>query len=283
VKPVDGLGGGKDTYLPDDTVYVGGSCISASTNVDIYIVENLTWTNGMSIPPDVSSDGMNTVATDGGGNLGPAIAWPPALTGGEYDIVLDANQNGTYDAGIDAVEDPNHPGFIVCTDNDGDGYYVEGGACGAVDCNDTDDDIYPGATEQCNSVDDDCDTEIDEGCVTYFEDADGDGYGNPAVSVISPAPPPGYVANAADCDDNNAHIHPGAAERCNNLRDDDCDGTVNEGCISGTGGSCFGVGGIAWPVNKIALVAPWVALIMSMIGLMCLVRWRKKRSPGGAR
>jgi hypothetical protein len=261
---------------------VGGSCIPASTNVDIYIVENLTWTNGMSIPSDVSSDGMNTVAADGDGNLGPAIVWPAPLTGGEYDIVLDANQNGTYDAGIDQVDDPNHPGFIVCTDNDGDGYYVGGGACGAVDCDDTDDDIHPGATEQCNSVDDDCDTQIDEGCVTYFEDADGDGYGNPAVSVTSLAPPPGYVANAADCDDNRAHIHPGAAERCNNLRDDDCDGTVNEGCISGTGGSCFGVGGIAWPVNKIALVAPWVALIMSMIGLLiCLVRWKKRPSPGG--
>jgi hypothetical protein len=33
-----------------------------------------------------------------------------------------------------------------------------------------------------------------------------------------------------DCDEANAHVHPGAPEVCSNARDDDCDGRVDEGC-----------------------------------------------------
>jgi hypothetical protein len=37
----------------------------------------------------------------------------PPLTPGEYDIVFDTNQNGIYNAAIDVVDNPNHPGFVV--------------------------------------------------------------------------------------------------------------------------------------------------------------------------
>ncbi len=35
-----------------------------------------------------------------------------------------------------------------CTDNDEDGFYIEGGVCGEIDCDDTDPLTYPGATEE---------------------------------------------------------------------------------------------------------------------------------------
>ena len=57
-----------------------------------------------------------------------------------------------------------------CTDIDGDGYALEGGECGLVDCNDTDTDVHPEAAEAANGVDDDCDCVTDEG----FVDSDSD-------------------------------------------------------------------------------------------------------------
>ncbi len=104
---------------------------------------------------------------------------------------------------------------VTCTDSDGDGYSLEGGDCGPVDCDDTDPDNYPGNSEVCDGQDNDCDTSVDEG-LTF--DGDGDGY----TSIGSC----GGFAN--DCDDGNAAINPGATEACNAI-DDDCNGVVDDG------------------------------------------------------
>ena len=102
----------KDTYFTDQTVYATGTGFRPQTNVDVYIVGDRAWTDGDPIPADVSG-GKETVTTDGAGDLAPAAVWPPPLTVGQYDMVFDANQNGVYDAATDAVDDPNHPGFVV--------------------------------------------------------------------------------------------------------------------------------------------------------------------------
>jgi hypothetical protein len=103
----------KDTYAPEETVYVTGTRFVPSTSVHVYIVPDRAWIDGMTIPADVSHDGMSAVMADSEGGLGPAAVWPSPLTPGEYDVVLDANRNGYYDAATDAVDDPNHPGFVV--------------------------------------------------------------------------------------------------------------------------------------------------------------------------
>jgi hypothetical protein len=57
-----------------------------------------------------------------------------------------------------------------CTDSDKDGYSVEGGCCGTVDCDDSDPDIHPGATETCGDTqDNNCDGSINEGCKCLVE------------------------------------------------------------------------------------------------------------------
>ncbi len=53
-----------------------------------------------------------------------------------------------------------------CTDADYDGYSTQGGACGAVDCNDTNAAVHPGAVEiPGNGIDDDCNAGT-PGCLT---------------------------------------------------------------------------------------------------------------------
>ena len=60
------------------------------------------------------------------------------------------------------------------------------------------------------------------GLATFYADADGDGFGDPTVSIINCAPPLGYVTNNTDCDDANAAVNSGASEIPNNGIDDDC-------------------------------------------------------------
>ncbi len=112
-EPTDEGGGAKDVFATEEDVYCTGSGFPPNTDVDVYIVGDLAWTDGMVIPPDVSSDGMNTVPTDAAGDITPTEVWPAPLTPGEYDMVFDANRNGIYDVGIDVVDNPAHPGFVV--------------------------------------------------------------------------------------------------------------------------------------------------------------------------
>ena len=104
-------------------------------------------------------------------------------------------------------------------DVDGDGYGDPGAAttacsqpsgsiADATDCDDADADVYPGADETCDSVDNDCDGTVDEDdaidTTTWYLDADGDGYGDASDSVDACTAPTGYVADASDCDDDDA-------------------------------------------------------------------------------
>jgi len=68
---------------------------------------------------------------------------------------------------------------------------------------------------------------------TYYQDSDGDGYGNSAVTESSCSASNGYVADNTDCNDTNANIYPGNEELCDGL-DNDCNGDVDDGAVFNT-------------------------------------------------
>jgi large repetitive protein len=104
-----------------------------------------------------------------------------------------------------------------------------GYAKSSADCDDTDDDVHPAATELCNGVDDDCDGHTDEGAVdalTWFADGDVDGFGDPLTAKVRCEQPKGYVSDDQDCDDAKTAVHPAADEVCDGI-DNDCDGMAD--------------------------------------------------------
>ena len=113
--------------------------------------------------------------------------------------------------------------IVVSTDADSDGYVGED------DCDDSDPNIHPGIEEICDGLDNNCDGQIDEGVtLTFYLDADEDGFGDPAVSEERCEQGIDSVPNNNDCDDSDADIHPGVEEICNGL-DDDCDDDIDDG------------------------------------------------------
>ena len=148
----------------------------------------------------------------------------------------DDNCDGSIDEGASG-------GATYYADSDGDGYGNAGAAVVAcaqpvgyvsdhTDCDDAHANVNPGAAEiACNNVDDDCNgaTVDGTGSKTYYQDVDGDGYGDPGSTVVACAQPAGYVNNSGDCNDYQVAINKAAQEVACNTVDDNCNGVTDEG------------------------------------------------------
>ncbi len=127
------------------------------------------------------------------------------------------------------------------SDLDGDGEMSN--VLGGTDCDDGDATINTAAAEVCDEVDNNCDGTVDEGVTTtWYQDLDGDGYGDEETAVDECEAPDAYHVEAAgDCDDGDDDTYEGAAEICWDGEDNDCDGEIDEDCEEcpqDTGGEC---------------------------------------------
>ncbi|MFM7771010.1 MAG: MopE-related protein, partial [Bacteroidota bacterium] len=97
-------------------------------------------------------------------------------------------------------------------------------------------------------------TQDDGSCVlpslTFYTDADGDGYGAGSGTQYCSTPGAGYSSNNQDCNDALAAVRPGVSEVCSTNYDDNCNGQINEGCTAVPGDEPSNAASIAqsqWP------------------------------------
>ena len=215
---------------------------------------------------DAADAGTWYVDGDGDGFGGPATAVTScarpdgtvgnALDCDDADPLVHPLADEICDAGIDndcdTLIDDDDPTLtdppLWFDDADGDGFGAPGpgaascappldAADNALDCDDSDPAVNPGAAEVCNALDDDCDGQIDDEdagvdlstAPSWHADADGDGAGNPDVVLATTcARPEGGVDDATDCDDADPLARPGHPELCDGV-DNDCNTLIDDG------------------------------------------------------
>ena len=148
---------------------------------------------------------------------------------------IDNDCDGDIDDDDDGVIDQETWYLDVDADGFGrDGISVEAcfepsGYAGVTgDCNDANEDIYPGADEYCNLLDDDCDDVVDNDAVdatVYYPDEDEDGYGDVSAPIRSCDVEVDLTEVGGDCDDSDPDINPDAIEVCGDGVDSDCNGS----------------------------------------------------------
>ncbi|GDX78304.1 hypothetical protein LBMAG42_01150 [Deltaproteobacteria bacterium] len=155
--------------------------------------------------------------------------------------------NGIDDDCNGAVDDNAVDPATWYADADGDGYgdstnstlacdQPVGYLADDTDCDDADSLINPAGLELCNGLDEDCNGVIDDNPtdpLTWYADADSDGYGDPGSTTTACEQPAGYLADFSDCDDTDATVSPAGTEVCNGI-DDDCNGVVDDNATDAT-------------------------------------------------
>jgi len=167
---------------------------------------------------------------------------------------IDQNCDGRDEEGVAFYKDLDGDGF-------GDASAVqfalerpEGFVADSSDCNDGDASVNPSAKEiLSDGIDQNCDDADAEGSA-FYQDSDGDGFGDPATSRLALEQPAGFVADNSDCRDDDATVNPGAKEVLSDGIDQDCDGVDPKGAAFYKDGDGDGFGDSG--SMQLALTAP---------------------------
>jgi hypothetical protein len=187
--------------------------------------------DGSSGYADADEDGHAACADcdDGNAAIHPEAA--EACNGADDDCDGDTDEAGSVGESV-WFGDGDGDGFGRSSNRQSACAAPEGFVSDGTDCNDEAAAAYPGGAEVCDGLDNDCNGQTDEpaasDAATWYGDGDGDGYGVASRTTVACAQPPGFAAQAGDCDDARAIVAPGAEEICDAL-DNDCNGQTDEG------------------------------------------------------
>jgi hypothetical protein len=98
----DSNGNAESVFAINETIYVTGSDYPKNQSFTIYFVNATTWTDGMNIPERIAGT-LNYISTDISGNIQATVICNETLTPGNYNILVDINGNGKYDAQTDTL------------------------------------------------------------------------------------------------------------------------------------------------------------------------------------
>ena len=111
----DSTGALQNAFAEGETVYVVGGGFDNVGDVDIYVVPNAAWTDGDSIGASVLpvvTAALSRKGADPHVKMFLPITALGVPTADYYDIVVDWDQDGVYDAALDGVDDvTDRPGF----------------------------------------------------------------------------------------------------------------------------------------------------------------------------
>ena len=238
-----------DAVFPgaEETYYDGidQDCMGEDTNGD-GVEDDLDW-DGDGFASSVSLGRDALPGTDCNDCVDPSCGEDPScpeftICGGEADnpasleaAIINPDALETWYDGTDqdcAGEDSNADGVVDDWDADQDGFASADELAGGQDCDDSTPQVSPGVNEDCSTtIDDDCDEDTNDedadGCATWYEDADGDGYGDPSSARCTcEAADTHTLATGGDCDDATVSSYPGATEICDGA-DNACVGALD--------------------------------------------------------
>ncbi|TNE88001.1 MAG: hypothetical protein EP330_17090 [Deltaproteobacteria bacterium] len=179
--------------------------------------------DGFANADDPDSQGVLTLYPDADGD-GWGLAGSTGTTSCDP-IPGTASQDGDCDDADPLI----HPATNWCPDLDQDGW-GDNTASPTVQC------ASPGGTYAANCADCDDGTWDEFPSGEWFVDADGDRYGDDSTRVEQcdePDPPPvgSWALLGGDCDDSDLYTFPAAPERCQDGRENSCNGTGNDLCM----------------------------------------------------
>ena len=199
-------------------------------------------------PTDQDNDGFlsDVDCDDTDHTINPGASETP---GDEVDSDCDTTELCYADSDLDGFTD----GTVSSADIDCSGPGEATSASSSLDCDDSDANIFPGATEGVgDGVDSDCD-----GNEICYADSDEDGYTSGIVVSIDEdcgdAGESGFATSQEDCDDTEDSIFPGGTELPGDEVDSNCDGqeicysdddgdTYTDGTVISTDTDCRDVG-----------------------------------------